>query len=616
MRFRLRSKRNRRRNWTDRIGQVLIGSKRDPLTPAQVMHRVLVPLAFMVPYLVWIHGQTFVTMGKMWQGRMEARKAEQLRLTGRSDAALSMLMHAYNRVPNEPEIIRGIAWAAAPAFPLQAKYFLEKLVAKEAATAEDQMLLTTVYLALEQPVEAAAVFQAMVKHQPKNPDVWRSWGIACHQKGELSEAMKAYRHVLAYSPHDLQATVGIAQLLLRSGTEKEKTKAVQMLLQQFERTTASKLPGANDLADLLLNLPITDTVQRAKVASLVRQIPDPLPSNAVAGIFLSYPPEPTAEQGRQRREEVKNFLAQHRKLEMDDRKAVSLVLQKMGENSLILDWVSLAEAAGDSVMFAQRIEALLSSGLWKEAAEMARHPAADEAMARQGWMHTLSVLSTCREPKTMAENMITQSLNEAVNGSHYTVCKALGFAALDYGLYPLASRAFATAIRDGSESVSPIKEYLHAARRSGETAGDVMKVISTRARTERSNEDMQKQSIYFNLLCGIEIESTALDLAQMRQRDPEDPYLKFLNAFTGYRLGDHAGAVRALLPLPQHRWQQGETVVISTILAAGGQLKQAAQLASKITGEGVFPEEQQMLDSWQSRAQTDSGLLSSVTVLQ
>jgi len=70
------------------------------------------------------------------------------------------------------------------------------------------------------------------------------------------------------------------------------------------------------------------------------------------------------------------------------------------------------------------------------------------------------------------------------------------------------------------------------------------------------------------------------------------------------------------LPTLPHRWQQGETVVISTILAAGGQVRQAAQLASKITGEGVFAEEQQMLDAWLSKPVLDSTLLSSVSFAQ
>lgn len=614
MRLTLRSRRNRRRNWTDRIGQMLIGSKRHPLTPAQVMHRALVVVALLLPYLVWNHGQTLVRHARSLQARMEARKAEQVRLAGRADAALSRLMRAYARTPEDPEVIRGIAWSAVPAFPLQGKYFLEKLVAKESATPEDQMLLASTYITLDQPVQAAAVFESLVKKYPTSPDVWRSWAMACYGRGELSEAMKAYRRVLAFSPHDLTASIGIAQLLLRSGTAKDDKAAAALVIDQLDRLVGAKLPGADDLARFLVSIPITDAEQRAKAASVLRRATDLSAANALAAVFLAHPLEPKAGEAASRREEVRRFLAGRPALELEERKAVSLVLEKHGESTLILDSLSLAEAAGDPVLFAQRLEALLSCGLWKEAAEMARHPDAGDTIARQGWLNTLDALSSCREPKNMAAKLLTQSLEDAMTGKHYTACKALGFAALDYGLYPLAARAFAVAIQGCPHVAVPLEEYLLAARRGGSTAGDAMKIIAARAAVDRCDDDLLAQSIYLRLLTGLEIERTALDLAQLRQRNPGDPYLKFLHAFTGFRLGDYAGAVKALLPLPSHRWQQGETVVISTILAAGGQIRQAAQLAGKISGEGVFPEERRMLDAWQSRARLDSGLLSSVTV--
>ncbi len=612
MRFRLRSKRNRRRNWTDRIGRSLIGTHADPLSPAQVLHRAIVLVALVLPYFIWNHGQTLVQQGKGWQGRMEARQAEQLRLSGRSDAALCALMHAYDRAPAEPEILRGIAWAAAPSFPLQAKHFLEKLTDAEAMTPPDLMLHASVLLTLDQPAEAAKIYELLVKHQPHNPDVWRAWGAACHQRGELSEAMKAYRHVLASCPHDLQANVGIAELLMRSATGPDSKTGTALLLRQLERSVGARLAISGDVADLIVNVGVTDAAQRAQLASLLRRMPDPAAEHIVAGIFLSYPVAPDAEAGHQRREDVRRFLSTHRDLGSPQRHAVATLLQKGGENGLLLDWTSLADAAGDAVVFSQRLNALMTTGQWREAAEMAAHPAAGDIGTQQPWLHAFRVLSTCREPKAVAERILEQSLTEAKAGGQSYACNAIGFAALDHGLFRLASHAFADSIEHGLHTASPLKEYLHAARRSGEPASGVMRIIATRARGDLSDATLQQQSIYFRLLCGAEIERAALDLEQLRQGDADAPYLKFLNAFMRYRHGDYAGAVKALLPLPARRWHQGETVVISSILAAGGQMQQAAQLASKITGEGVFQEEADLLQSWQSRSLMGPQLLSSV----
>lgn len=616
MRLWFRSKHNRHRNWLDRLGEVLVGSRRRPLTPTEVVHRGLVVAALMMPLVVWNHGQKVVHQAKKLQARFEARQAEQLRLSGRADEALCSLMNSCKRTPDEIEVIRGIAWAAAPAFPLQAKHFLQKLTDAEAATPEDLMLMASVMLTLEQPAEAAKIYEALVRAQPRNPDVWRAWAAACHRRGELSEAMKAYRRVLSLAPHDLQASVGMAELLLRPGTDQDARAATAILLAQFERSVGSRIATSRDLADLLVGVPVTDEGQRRRLGALLRAMPDPKPGHVITGIMLSYPVAPSKEEGKHRREEIRSFLALHREIDFEDRKTVSLVLQKHGENALALDWISLADAAGDPVMFAQRLDALMSCGLWKEAGELASHPAAREFAARQPWLNSLAVLRNCREPKAMAENMLAQSLKDAQDREHHTACNAIGYAALDYGIYPLAARAFATAIEKGNGTASPLKEYLHAARRSGRPADDVMKVLDVRARTERADQTLLEQSIYLRLLCGCEVERAALDLEEIKKRGGEEAYLKFLNAFMRYRHGDYAGAVKALLPLPAHRWHQGETVVISTILAAGGQMRQAARLAGEITGEGVFPEEKRLLDSWQSRAQLDSTLLGSVTVFR
>lgn len=614
MRLRFRSKRNRRRRWTDNIVSRLIGSKRDPLSPMQVVHRGIVLVAAMLPYFVWNHGQVIVQAGRKYQSRQIAKKAEELRLSGHADAALCALIPALARTPNEPALLRGIAWAAAPSFPLQAKHFLDRLADAGAVATPDLLLRASLMVSLDQPVEAAKIYEALVRSQPENPDIWRAWASACHQCGEVSEAMKAYRKVLTLAPNDLQASVGIAELLLRASTAENTVSAVGILLQQLDRATGSRIASASDLADILVSLPLTDDTQRAQLASMLRRMPDSSPIHSMAAILLSYPAEVDVEQGRRRREETKAFLAANRGIDFQDRKRVSEMLQKSGEDALVLDWISLAEAAGDQTLFFQRLNALMARGLWKEVAEMSRHPLAGELEKSQPWLHSLNALSSARESAGIAETMLRQSLDEATRRSQYFACNALGYAALDYGLHSLAAKAFAVSIAHGIEVAGPIEEYLHAVRRSGDSAAGAMKVLASRAKKDLTDDELQEQAIYLRLLCGDELECAALDIARLKNRKPEAAYLKFLNAFMRYRHNDFTGAVKALLPLPQHRWQQGETVVISTILAAGGQMRQAADLASKIKGEGIFPEEQQMLERWQSRARLDgAGLLSSIS---
>jgi len=304
----------------------------------------------------------------------------------------------------------------------------------------------------------------------------------------------------------------------------------------------------------------------------------------------------------------------HRALDDSARKKVASWLKRHGEDALLLDWISLADAAGDEVLFSFRLESLLASGQWKEAAEMALHPAAGALSEKPEWLQILVSLRSVREDPHLAEMLLRTAVAQARVNGNPVACKALGDASLDYGVFPLAADAFGAAMKAGEDPGSILKEFLHASRRSGQDADSALSILSHHVQSGDKSTDMRKQTTYLRLLCGDQMERAALDLARLKKDLPDDPYVKFLNAFMGYRLGDYASAVRSLLPMPNHRWQQGETVVIATILASGGQIREAATLANRVTGQGVFPEERRMLEGWKSRTELDPGLLSSVTL--
>lgn len=575
------------------------------------MHRGVAVVALLLPVLTWNQGQALVEKYRNLRGRAIARQAENLRLAGRADQALSLLVNAFGGSPREPQLIRAIAWASAATFPNQAKYFLEKLVATEAASTDDLLLLGSIHVTLKEGRQAAAIYQELVREQPRNPDVWRAWAAACHQCGQFSEAMKAYQKVLLYAPHDLQASLGVADLLVRTGAERDQKSAIDLLLAQLERSAAARLPASRELADLLLGLSVVDARQRGELARLLDQVPDSTPEHQVAAIFYAHPPKPGAVDGARRRERLQTFLAQHRGLGIADRAKVSSWLHRHGEHALVLDWTSLAEASGDERLFAERLDALMACGLWREAAEIAAEPGSRDLGANRELLEALAVLRSCREPRSMAETMLVHALADAEKENRALARNAIAYAALDYGLFQVAAEAFAGNIAQGAHStVCPLNEFLLAARNGGQTAPEVGRVLAARARVDRADVDLQKQSLYFQLLCGQEMERAAHQTGALRQASPADPYLKFLDAFARYRLGDYVGATRALVPLPSHRWHQGETLVIATILASGGRLREAATLAGKVTGKGTFEEERRLLEGWQGKHLVTPGLLS------
>ena len=613
MRSPFRSRRNRHRKWWDRLGERVFGSSRNPLTAYQVKCRAVAVVAFIMPYVVFNHGQVGVRFYKDTKGRFDASIADGLRKNGDADGAISRLIHAQMRTPHLPEIWRGLGWAASSGFPIQARYYLEKLENENRLEKADALLLADLCLRLEDPARAAGIYQQWVDKLPSDPDVWSAWARACHLRGDLSEAAKSYSRVLVLAPHHLLANVGMADILLRSGTSNGQKVATSILLNQLKRAVGARLPSAHELAALAVDLPMQEEAQRTELAGLLSRLDEGSAVFKLASIFLGHPESGSEVDLAARRSEVRSFLSANRDLAYAERKQVAGWLQKHGENGLLLEWVSLADAAGDEVLFGLRMDSLLTSGQWREAAEMALHPAAGPLSEKGQWLQTLVALRSGRETPVMAEMLLRNAMSEVAEEDNLAACTAIGFASLDHGVFSLATEAFGRVMRHGANTSVPLKEYVHAARRSGFKAAQALEMLGGKAEALAASSDVKKLSVYLRLLCGQEIECAAIDLAELKRANPEDPYVKFLHAFMGYRLGDYAGSVRSLLPLPSHRWHQGETVVIATILASGGQLQQAAKLASKVTGQGVFPEESKLLDSWKARAELDLGLLSSVT---
>ena len=87
-----------------------------------------------------------------------------------------------------------------------------------------------------------------------------------------------------------------------------------------------------------------------------------------------------------------------------------------------------------------------------------------------------------------------------------------------------------------------------------------------------------------------------------RQLEPQNVYLRFLEALAMHKTGANASdAASLLVPLPRHRWHQGEAAVIASILASSGQIDRSAPLAAQIDPAQLFAEEKSLFTPWQAR---------------
>ena len=97
-----------------------------------------------------------------------------------------------------------------------------------------------------------------------------------------------------------------------------------------------------------------------------------------------------------------------------------------------------------------------------------------------------------------------------------------------------------------------------------------------------------------------------------RQNTPGNVYLRFLEAFALHQQGNHSDAASLLIPLPQHRWHQGEAAVLASIIASAGKIDHSSSLIQQIDPSQLFPEEHTMFAPWLNRVSIGRGLVGSV----
>jgi hypothetical protein len=95
-----------------------------------------------------------------------------------------------------------------------------------------------------------------------------------------------------------------------------------------------------------------------------------------------------------------------------------------------------------------------------------------------------------------------------------------------------------------------------------------------------------------------------------RQHAPEQVYLRFLEALALHQQGHHGDAAALLVPLPRHRWHQGEAAVLASIISATGEIERSSPLIQQIDPSLLFVEERQLFDPWQSRLTLGTSLAS------
>jgi Flp pilus assembly protein TadD len=597
MRLPLIKRRNRRRNAFDHWIERAFGSRRWQLTRWEKFQRFVLPvIAVVMPLLTWNYGQGVIEAVDAMKVRRIAARAEQMIRKGQPHLAISDLVHVCDMDKHQPEVVRALAWAGAEDFPAQSSVFFDHLFRHGDARRDDLMMQGHLLLLLGDPAACAEMFSNLIRISPDDPALWRSWGTACLLRGQQKEAARAFRRVLDYLPHDPQATVALADMLSQSRTKADHELAAGMLMEQLRRAVGARLvTAAHSVAAMLTGLAPESAALRQELAALLKIMPDAEMEHRMAAVFFSFPAIPSAKESAERREMLRHLLADAAKMSVTERAFIVACLQQHGEHALVLDWVTPEIASADTDARDLRMRSLLALGLWREAASLAQSAQAGEMLGSKLLLKALGVLNASRHSPRVAESLLKQALEDSIVRKDAGAVMSVGYAAMDHGLNRMAAKALSSALEISADTTGPVNELMSVARRGGMTAPEIMHCLSNAGARPGASLETRKRAAYLRLLCGEDIERAALDVARLREELPEDAYLRFLNAFAHYRMGDHHGAVESLLPLPKYRWHQGEVAVMTAILSSGGKIAQAASLAGGLTGAGMFDEEMRFM---------------------
>jgi tetratricopeptide (TPR) repeat protein len=328
--------------------------------------------AVVIAVLAVMHGQEWVTQMKNLRGRWVAVRAQRMIDEGRHDAAVAVMLDAFERSPDEPVVVRTLAIAAAAKHPEQAKYLFERLDRLEAATADDHIRLAKVMSLLNDKSGADALLRKTSYASSADIGFWRTRGEVDASAGRVRESQAAYEKALTLSPGDADASIGLGTLLASSSDRARVAQGVDILLAELHQAVeARRSKSVTRALESLSFLPIPYTSQRVRLARIIEQMPVKTLGQSVLGRLMDHPFILSDEQRIQRADEIRPVIYGHRALSVDAKEEAVAILQAHGEHGIVLEWLSSGHGDIGPRLYAQRIDSLMATARWREAADLA-----------------------------------------------------------------------------------------------------------------------------------------------------------------------------------------------------------------------------------------------------
>lgn len=349
--------------------------------------------------------------------------------------------------------------------------------------------------------------------------------------------------------------------------------------------------------DQLLTLPLRATAQRQQAAALVARLTTPTVQQRLGLVRLAFPSDPSPQEREALRNALRNTLAACGVLSVSQKNEVASFFLLQDEAGMVLELISRIEANTDRTLFNRRVTAVLTLGDWREAGRMASAPDAHPVPWARSLMMATAALHASGEARLTAESLVTTAISEALLEKRWPCAYTAARMALDHKLPSLATRAFDAALRLAPDKAPMLKLITETTRRH-QAPVNVVRLAAIDALRENEDPLVQLQLAYLDSLVGSHRELPFID----------SPEGRLVRAFQHYQKDEVQQALAHLVPLPKHRWHQGQAAVIASILAAGGNLNSARPLLEQIDPGLLFAEERQIVQPWMTGHDLGLGL--------
>ncbi len=532
--------------------------------------------------------------------------------SGQQRTAFASLKAEAARAPQNPEILRALATLAADLAPAEARRCYHKLNALGLATDADYAGHAALLAKLHDFTGAKAVLSNISKEAQAMPQAQYAWLSIWREAGDFAAAADTLEKLTAQSACDVEMVIDLVRKASAAKTAPELLGRVEGSLLKSLRhwMSTGRAQDVLALSKQIATLPVSSTVHRTHMAQILRNLPGTPVQHRLAAVRFALPNQLSTADQIQLRTDYQNEIAWSGGLSAEDKENIAAYLQSQSEHALVTTLISDREALTEPKLFSRRFDSLLELGNWREAGSMNATHEAPMLPHSRTLAQALATLQNRMSRNFAVEVILNEALTASQRENRALDCYATGCAALDHSLPTLAATAFATALDISTDRAKTMQSIVRSARQ-----GKLPLEIFMRSLTgspAMQDESIQDSLIYLSLLTGQKVDGMLAVIRSRRQTTPDNVYLRFLEALALHQQGSHFEAAGLLIPLPQHRWHQGEAAVVASIIASAGKIDRSSALIQQIDPTQLLPEEHTLFDPWRKRVSLGNGLLGSI----